>query len=528
VLHRSDRRNLRRRAVRNDEPSPRAHASIVGGSQIAITQAPWQALVVALIPKPEEKVLVLLCGGSVIGETRIVTAGHCVFDPTTGLRVPAENMLAVAGTADAAKIEPGEQEVTVTSVRVHPGYENALGAGAPDDVAVLTLAKALTFNTLVQPIGLVVAEETPAEGAHVNLTGFGRQSPTGKPNGLLYSLGMTVGFSRPCGGPADAVFVCASAPEGSGCLGDSGSGLTGGSTPVLVGVMDTVEVISGEPCRASSNNGFVNTAAPEISDFIEGSETPPRAPRGGGAIVRGVTKVGQLVTCEAGSWTGSPTFAYAFVNSADGQTLQSGSSATYPLTAADVGRTIYCQVSASNAGGTGVGRTPALSAVEALPLPPPPPPPPAPTAPVTAPQGSGGGVTAPVQTLPTPSFSSIVTLAGTNLAPRRDGSVAIKLACEGEASCGGGLTLQAEQPAKKKRGKKAHAVTIGHVSFSFAAGQTTIVMLHLNASGLALLRTGHGYLAARLQIAQTPPGTTETVTVHLIETGSHGRSKRKK
>jgi hypothetical protein len=335
MLHRSDRRALRARALHSGAPSRRARASIVGGSQIAITQAPWQVLVMARVPKPEEKVLVLLCGGSVTGESRIVTAGHCVFDPTTGLRVPAEDLFVVAGTADAAVVEPGEQEVTVASVRVHPGFSYALGAGAPDDVAILALTKPLTFNAVVRPLSLVATEAMPAEGAYVNLTGFGRQSPTGRPSGLLYSLTLTVGFSRPCGGQADAVFLCASAPGGSGCLGDSGGGLTAGSPPVLVGVMDTVEVISGKPCRAGSDNGFVNTAAPEIRDFIEGSESPPQAPRGGGAIVRAVPRVGNIATCEPGSWTGSPTFSYWFVDSASGQTLQSGPSAIYPLTAAD-------------------------------------------------------------------------------------------------------------------------------------------------------------------------------------------------
>jgi hypothetical protein len=533
VLHRSDSPTLRRRVVRAGTLS-RARASIVGGSQIAITQAPWQTLVVALIPKPEEKVLVLLCGGSVIGETRIVTAGHCVFDPTTGSRVPAEDMLVIAGTADFAQPEPGEQELKVASVRVHPDFEYALGAGASDDVAVLALAAPLTFNALVQPIGLVAAGAAPEEGEHVNLTGFGRETPTGSSEGPLHSIGMTVGFSRPCGGEADAVFLCASASGGSGCSGDSGSGLTGGSIPMLVGVMDTVEIISGEPCPANSSNGFVNIAAPEINDFIEGSETPPVAPRGGGAIVRAVTEVGRVATCEPGSWTGSPTFMYSFVNSASGQTLQSGSSATYQLTTADVGRTIYCQVYASNAGGTGVGRTISLRAIEAPPTPQPPLPPPfsppspgSPAAPVT-PQLSGEGAKSEEQVLPTPSFASILSLTGSNLAVQRNGSVAIKLGCEGEESCSGELTLQAEQTTANKHSKKrSRTVIVGRVGFSIAPAETMTVTLRLNGLGLSVLRAAHGRLTARLEIAQTTADSAETHTVHLIEAISRGQSKRK-
>jgi hypothetical protein len=493
------------------ERPPSARAAIVGGSQIAITQAPWQVFVVSAIPV-EKGVLLLLCGGAVLDETHVVTAGHCMFDPETGSKVPPADISVMAGTSDFARPEAGEQEVEASAVRVHPNFQYAAGPGAPDDVAVLELAKPLVLSTLVRPLGLVTAGATPGEGTQVNLTGFGLETPNGEPEGPLNSIGMTIGYSRPCGGDADAVFLCASAPGGSGCNGDSGSGLTEGTTPVLVGVMDTVAVSSGESCRAGSENGFVNVAAPEIRDFLEGSETPPLAPRGGGAIIRAVPEVGHLMTCEPGTWSGSPTFTYAFVNSADGQTLQAGPSSTYPLTAADVGRTIYCQVSASNIGGTGTGRTPALSAIKA------------PASPPT--QGSGEGSP---PALPTPSFPSTITLNDANLTTQSSGLVTISLTCAGEESCTGELTLQAKRSVKKKHGRKTTStVTIGHVAFSIPAEEIGHIKLRLNGLGMALLNGAHGKLAARLRIAQTSPGETETTAVHLIETGRHTRSEHRR
>jgi hypothetical protein len=485
--------------------------AIVGGSQIAIAQAPWQVFVVSEIPI-EKGVLLLLCGGSILDETHIVTAGHCMFDPETGTRVPSADISVVAGTSDFARPETGEQEVEVSAVRVHPDFDYATGPGAPDDVAVLELAKPLVFGTLVWPISLVAAGDQPGEGTQVNLTGFGLEAPAGEPEGPLHSIGMTIGYSKPCGGDADAVLLCASAPGGSGCNGDSGSALTEGATPVLVGVMDTVAVSSGESCRAGAQNGFVNVAAPEIRDFLEGSETPPMAPRGGGAIIRAVTEVGHLMTCEPGAWSGSPTFTYAFVNSANGQILQTGLSPTYPLTSADVGRTIYCQVSASNAGGTGIGRTPALSAIKAAAAPPT--------------QGSGE-VNTPA--LSTPSLPSTITLNGANLVTQNSGLVTIELTCAGEESCTGELTLEAKRSIKKRHGKKTiHAVTIGHVQFSIPAEEIGHIKLRLNGLGMALLSGAHGKLAAQLRIAQTSPGETETTAVHLIETRSHARSKHRR
>jgi len=72
----------------------------------------------------------------------------------------------------------------------------------------------------------------------------------------------------------------------------------------------------------------VNTAAPAIS---------------------GTAAPGQTLSCQPGTWTGSPT--YAFVWKRDGTTVGSGQ--TYVVTAADAGHPITCAVTATNSAGTG-------------------------------------------------------------------------------------------------------------------------------------------------------------------------------
>jgi hypothetical protein len=351
-----------RRTIARRQHSLRAHSAIVNGSQIEITQAPWQTFVVGIIPINATEALFLLCGGSVLDQTHVLTAAHCLYDPLNESRIPAADIYVVAGTSNVSRVEAGEQEIKAASVRVHPDYNYAVGAGGADDVGVIEVASAFTFGQRVQSIPLAGA--APGEGASVNLTGFGKESASGTVEGPLNSLAMTVGFSRPCGGGADAVFICASAPGGSGCTGDSGSGLTEGATPTLVGVMDTVQIISGQACRDGADNGFVNATAPEIKEFVEGSEAPPLAPRGGSGItLRAVTRVGSLATCEPGSWSGSPTYTYSFFNSGTGAALQSGASSTYAITSANIGESIACEVRASNAGGTGAVRTSGLPPV---------------------------------------------------------------------------------------------------------------------------------------------------------------------
>ncbi len=337
-----------------------AHAAIVGGSPISIGQAPWQVVVIAFVSETEA----LLCGGSILDETEILTAAHCVVNPSSKVGIPPEDILVGAG-AENIEIEP-EQVRLAGGVDVHPYYNPNAALPAPDDVAVLRLKRSLVFDPDVQSIAPISADSLLAEGTAVHLTGFGRQHPEEELNGRLYGIGMTLGSGRECGGEDNALFLCASSPDGSLCFGDSGSGMTLPGTPVtLAGVTDTVQVIDGKPCLPGAIGGFVNLAAPEIRDFVlEGNESPPRAPRGGGAGMRGVPVVGQTLSCEPGVWSNSPTFTYVFIDGGDGAVLQEGSSSTYALTATDVGRSILCEVLAVNAGGTGVERTSARGAVK--------------------------------------------------------------------------------------------------------------------------------------------------------------------
>jgi N-acetylneuraminic acid mutarotase len=372
VLGRSYMHALRVRAAHPEHRVGRmwhAHSSIAGGEPVGISSAPWQVEIFAEISKEKA----IACGGAVLDPTHILTAAHCVYDPETGMPFPASALVIVAGiapvTAEEIKSNPAVQARFVADARVHPDFSYASGPGAPDDVAMLALASPLSVDSTVRSIALAQAGASLLEGAGATLTGFGEQQYGVEGSHNLYSLSMTAGFAGACGGEADAVFVCASSQAGSGCSGDSGSALTSGSPAELVGVVDTIEEVSGQYCQAGSTNGFVNTSAPEIRDFIEGSETPPMAPRGGKGVAFAEgkegeqAKVGAPLACEPGSWSGSPTITYAFVDSANGIVLQSGSSPTYTPTAEDVGRRIDCEVQASNAGGTGVARIATARAV---------------------------------------------------------------------------------------------------------------------------------------------------------------------
>jgi hypothetical protein len=496
--------------------SRRARAAIVGGSEISIGQAPWQVAVEAAIPE-EKDVVRILCGGSILDSAHVVTAAHCVFDSKTGALIPAEDFTVRAGTADLATAAVEEQERAVTDVRPHPYYSYVYDSGRvlPDDIAVLTLQEPLSFGPATAAIPLISAGSGPLEGALVNLTGFGQEEPVSEElNGKLYSLGMTVGYSRECGGENDAVLLCASSPTGTPCNGDSGSALTiAGSLTTLVGVEDDYTLVSGKRCVAGAENAFANVAAPEIQDFLDGSESPPRAPRGGGAVIREAPAGDGSMSCAPGSWSGSPTFTYTFFDSTDGQVVQQGASSTYAVPATEVGHTILCEVQASNEGGTGMGRTPGLRAIQAAPIPQP--------SPLTMPS------TAREPSTPKSPPSDRVSLAETHLATTGRGVATVELTCMGTAgSCVGKLTLT--QRSSPKRGKADKTTILGTADFSIPGGKTVAIKLTLNARGKALFEADHGQLDATLTILKSSPSPPHTHSegVRLIRRPGHARRVR--
>jgi Trypsin len=496
----------------------RAHAAIVGGGLVKIEQAPWQVLVLGHISKTE----VLICGGAILNAKEVLTAGHCVFNPNTNAPFRPSEIDVFAGAEDFKSEAPGQQRSLASKVRVHPYYVNNPEATEPsaDDVAVLELQTPLVFNKTAKAIGLVQERSAPAEGTSVDLTGFGAENAlTGELDGTLNAIGLTVGFSGVCGGKTDALFVCASTPAGSDCFGDSGSALTlPGSPPSLAGVTDTTQVINGK-CFDGAMGGFANVAAPEIRDFIVGrAPAPPRAPRGGGASVHGVTTVGETLHCEPGTWTNSPAFTYTFINSSGGSTLQQSSSPAYPLTSADIGRTIRCQVLASNVGGTGVARSSTLAPVR-----------PTPSeeiktheeeaaavnrrheqerAPLAANQGIAGfrlNARAPVPD---------VKLASTALGASASGVLTIKVSCPaGESSCSGTVTLSTPAAVSAGAGRvsrKKAVLTLASATFTVAGGEVTTVTLRLSARARALLARSHVLRVRATIVAHDPAGATRT------------------
>jgi secreted trypsin-like serine protease len=330
---------------------------VVGGSTIEIQSAPWTVFIVDGAGSTQ-----YVCTGSVIDASHILTAAHCLYDPA-GTLTQASSVSVKAGVSNfwTPISTDAEQDRSVSSFRVHPGYVSSETV-VPDDVAVLTLVGPLDLSgPAVKAVALQSSTAPFPAGAAVMIAGFGQQDPSADPSGELKSMTGTAEPQGECGqgkGAAftewNAIFLCATAPSSSTCHGDSGAGMvTVGATPVLVAVVG----YGVQACTPGSQNIYAYVGAAEVSQFIQGNDNPPTAPRP--LVVNSwrltwkpPLAVGNTITCSAGRWPGPVRVVYTFLNETNGHVLQTGPRATYVLPRKVVGTAIVCDAAVTNSGGT--------------------------------------------------------------------------------------------------------------------------------------------------------------------------------
>jgi len=198
------------------------------------------------------------CGSSVIGESHVLTAAHCVTGSPSSIKL-------VAGQYKLSEDDGTEQERDVEEIIIHPKYGSA---GFDFDIAVLVLKEKLDLSTeSVQAIALW-DKETPLGPAQVS--GWGDDENSQTPD-TLKKLDLTIYDDQVC---EDAYgsdtytenMVCATGDFENGgqcvCFGDSGS-------PAFIvedGTRYQVGIVSwGRPC---ANAGYPAAYA-EVGKFID-------------------------------------------------------------------------------------------------------------------------------------------------------------------------------------------------------------------------------------------------------------------
>uniref|UniRef100_A0A3B3XRH2 Peptidase S1 domain-containing protein n=1 Tax=Poecilia mexicana TaxID=48701 RepID=A0A3B3XRH2_9TELE len=127
---------------------------IVGGAAAPQGSWPWQ---VSLQTSSH------FCGGSLINSEWVLTAGHCIISNIGSARL-------VLGLQSLTGTNPNKVTRTVAQVIRHPSFSIST---LDNDIALIKLSSAVTFNNYISPVCLAAADSTFYSGVNSWVTGWG-------------------------------------------------------------------------------------------------------------------------------------------------------------------------------------------------------------------------------------------------------------------------------------------------------------------------------------------------------------------
>lgn len=208
---------------------------IIGGRNAKINKSPWFACLLLQS--------MMICGGSIISNTKILTAAHCVAQfPATMLQVRVGSTM----------WSRGGQVVRVTRSVMHPSYNNPPQS---HDIAVLSVSRIAFNRKSIAKVNLPSTKRrmTFSTGTMLYVCGFG-VTESGSISMSLRAVTVPLVEQQQCiqsyGRIITSDMLCAGYKMGrrDACQGDSGGPLTRGKTQVGV-------VSFGEGCGKPTKYG---------------------------------------------------------------------------------------------------------------------------------------------------------------------------------------------------------------------------------------------------------------------------------
>uniref|UniRef100_A0A3P9P3R9 chymotrypsin n=1 Tax=Poecilia reticulata TaxID=8081 RepID=A0A3P9P3R9_POERE len=138
--------------VSSDCGQPALNTRIVGGAEAPQGSWPWQ---VSLETSSH------FCGGSLISSEWVLTAGHCIIRSA---------QKSLTGT------NPNKVTRTVAQVIRHPSFSIST---LDNDIALIKLSSAVTFNSYISPVCLAAADSSFYSGVDSWVTGWGNIGSSG-------------------------------------------------------------------------------------------------------------------------------------------------------------------------------------------------------------------------------------------------------------------------------------------------------------------------------------------------------------
>ncbi|CAN7938632.1 unnamed protein product, partial [Ixodes hexagonus] len=245
-----------------------ASFNIIGGTRALKGEFPWQMSVRTLDPSGRHTRH--FCGGALLSDRWVLTAGHCVVDDH-GRKVPPSSLYVRAGEHDEKVHEGTEIQVRVTHVYLHPRYVHL-----HRDVALLRLAKRLRLSRYVQPVCLPRGNLLLDPRLNCTISGWGNTATQGSTSPVLNKLPVPLRPLSDCQQVYGRVFrtainawhLCGGSPSGykGVCYGDSGGPMAcqlGDGRWYLAGVA------SFGPGCAKDTTPDVYTRVSYFSDWIQ-------------------------------------------------------------------------------------------------------------------------------------------------------------------------------------------------------------------------------------------------------------------
>jgi hypothetical protein len=293
---------------------------ITGGTNAAISDFPWQVYYVSGN---------FLCGGSIIGDTWVVSAAHCTRN-NDGSSIPAVNMSIKVG-ATSPQVASNGKTYLISNVIVHSGYNSQ---SLENDIALLKISEPINFPNAT-PIKLIspydVSNGAIDPGVMSWVTGWGLTSVTPQ---ILPSVLQKV--QLPIVSNAQAATVWGSIPgtdimagylngNKDACSGDSGG-------PLVVPVFDGYKLAGIVSWGSNNCNTYgAYTSVSDLETWIRTNtgiiqEYTPPSPVGDTIICHGTDSshysIGYISGATAFEWQLSPSNAGTIIGNSENATVQ--------------------------------------------------------------------------------------------------------------------------------------------------------------------------------------------------------------
>ncbi|KAG5896176.1 hypothetical protein JTB14_016951 [Gonioctena quinquepunctata] len=211
---------------------------VPGGETADLGQFPWMALLG--YRQKQLDITEYLCGGTIITETHLLTAAHCIdvgkYHKLVNVRLGEHDL---RSKKDCRKVHGGQIcadnpiDVPVLNTFRHQNYNSRT---LKDDIALIRLKRAVTFTDFIQPICLPFERSLESKvltGQKFTISGWGKTDSRklgGYP--VLQFATVTVWSHNTCNKvippevqPMTDYQLCANGKKEDACKGDSGGPL---------------------------------------------------------------------------------------------------------------------------------------------------------------------------------------------------------------------------------------------------------------------------------------------------------------